>query len=230
MKCVNVSRQSRHSPSPPVGPKVPIEGLKSHRYREVMSDLDHAVSLPVAERRAVVQDFFFAHPGDGREGIGFGRAVADFLDWEVASERVVDGDGGSCWWKAVNGFLVLDLTAAIGGGMTREARAWRDYATGPAADQQGRLWHAHGLSIERAVGVSRELAANEPAPEREFIGIVLAALDHAGLVSRSTDDATLATAVERHYPMTYPIAAEELERLRDFGATTESGSGRPPGR
>ncbi len=71
-----------------------------------------SLSLTPSERRDAVERFFTTTQGLGR----MGRAVADFVDWQIRSGRIGDDGTGSPWWRSVNGYLVLDLmdaTAAL---------------------------------------------------------------------------------------------------------------------
>jgi len=74
--------------------------------------LNSALALEPAERRQIVSEFFTAHPGNGGGALGLGRAIADFLDWEIRSGRIADGGAGSPWWRLVNGGMILDLRDA----------------------------------------------------------------------------------------------------------------------
>lgn len=71
-----------------------------------------SLGLTATERREAVAGFFAAAPVIS----DMGRAVADFVDWQIRSGRIGEDGGGSPWWRAVNGSLVLDLidaTAAL---------------------------------------------------------------------------------------------------------------------
>lgn len=71
-----------------------------------------ALALEPGERREVVSEFFTAHPVGGSGPLGLGRAIADFVDWEIRSGRITEGGGGSPWWRLVNGGMILDLRDA----------------------------------------------------------------------------------------------------------------------
>src|SRR5690606_19380849 len=58
-------------------------------------------------RRDAMTHFFRRYPGTDRGPLGLGRAMVEFLDWLVSSGRI-GGEGGSPWWSALNGHLVLD--------------------------------------------------------------------------------------------------------------------------
>ena len=176
-----------------------------------------ALALPVARRRAAFAEFFGAHPGAGRRGLGLGTALDDFLAWEVASGRVLDGPGGSPWWKAVNGLMVLDIAAAAAGGpglRSPAARAWAAYAAGAGPDDQAALWEAHGASMHAAVAAVRPLLDAEPAAEPAFVAVVLDVLDRATARCSATDGPGLGDQARASYPGGYPAAAEEVVALR----------------
>ena len=71
-----------------------------------------ALALEPGERTAIVEAFFGAHPGGGDGPLGLGRAIADFVDWEIHSGRITEDGGGSPWWRVVNGGMILDLRDA----------------------------------------------------------------------------------------------------------------------
>lgn len=173
--------------------------------------LDEALRLSVRERLGLFGRFFRDHPGMGKTGIGLGRAVVEFLAWEIRSGRVADR-GGSPWWAAVNGLLALDVAAA-GGGSSAAASAWRHYAGAPPPEQQAALWRAHEESMTRAVSLASPLLEGECVVEQEFVAIVLRVLDGATEQCAPTDSPQLGNSVRRSYPVGYPIAASELAAL-----------------
>ncbi len=186
--------------------------------------LDEALRPGVAQRVGTFDRFFRSHPGHGRGALGLGTALADFLAWEVDSGRVADR-GGSPWWKAVNGLLVLHVAIAdlgprrVGGpgaveaGSASAVAAWREYVAAPPAEQQAALWRAHAASIALAVDAAVPLLADEDASEREFAAVVLRVLDGATRRLAPTDSPLLGDAVRRDYPAAYPIRPAELVAL-----------------
>ena len=180
--------------------------------------LEAAIALSVEERRRAFGRFFSAHPGPGRTGLGLGTALADFLEWEVASGRVADG-AGSPWWKAVNGLMVLDVADAAAGAdgpSTGAVRAWATYAAAVAGGDDGdqvALWHAHQASMAEATAVARPLLEDEPAEEVAFVAIVLDVLDRATARTTATDDHRLGDQARASYPSAYPATAEALVAL-----------------
>lgn len=188
-----------------------------------------ALHLRVGERVATFERFFGSSPGHGRRGLGLGTALADFLAWEVDSGRVADR-GGSRWWKAVNGVLVLDVAAAAGGPQARApagpaamhpapqpawraGAAWRAYAAAPPPGQQAALWRAHAASLARAVDLAQPLLAEEVPAERELVAVVLRILDAATRRQTPTDGPGLGAAVRAHYPATYPARPDDVVAL-----------------
>ncbi|MCZ7534883.1 MAG: hypothetical protein M5T61_02340 [Acidimicrobiia bacterium] len=77
------------------------------------SRLRAALALSPVERRVAVERFFTVHPGGGAGPLGLGRAVADFVEWEISSGRIGDDGDGSAWWRVVNGGMTLDLIDAL---------------------------------------------------------------------------------------------------------------------
>ncbi len=173
--------------------------------------LETALRMPAVERVALFDRFFHAHPGTGRTGVGLGRAMVDFLAWEVDSGRVAD-TGGSAWWAAVNGLLVLDVAAA-GAGPPTAGAAWRRYADAPPPEQQAALWRAHQESMARAVSLAAPLLEEECAAERAFVTLVLRVLDGATGRCAPTDSPQLGSSVRRSYPAGYPIGDSQLAAL-----------------
>jgi hypothetical protein len=172
--------------------------------------------LSVDERREIVEVFFLAHPGPGQRGLGLGRAVADFVEWEASSGRL-DEPGGSPWWRAVNESFVLDLRAASAGAAataaTAEASAaWNAYLTA-GADAQRALWTAHQVSLTGAVQAAAPLLGGELPAEQAFAEIVLAVVARTAADCVPTDTTALARSTRRLYPAGYPISAAQLEVL-----------------
>lgn len=203
--------------------------------------VEAAQRLSVAARVAAVRQFFARHRGGGDGPLGFGRAVADFLDWEVSSGRVAD-DGGSSWWRAVNGLMVLDLEEAgrVAGRASRDGTrgrseavaAWVDYArSGGEGDGQRLLWAAHQRSLHSALEAARGLLAGEDPVEQAFATVVVRVVDAAADRREPTDTATLAEMTRRLYPDHYPVTPEHLDGLRAALAAvaTGAGGGRSPG-
>ncbi len=209
--------------------------------REVI--LGVALRLSVAERRDVFTTFFAHHPGSARTGPGLGRALVDFLAWEIDSGRVADS-GGSAWWKAVNGMMVLDIAAAgtkpepIGrpawpgvlGGSTLagaghdQRAAWMRYAAAETDAQQAELWRAHAASMVRAVDLAAPLLGAESDAERSFVAVVLRVLDGATRRCVATDSPDLGDQVRHRYPDGYPISTDELAALAPASTTAPSES------
>lgn len=216
-------------------------GRRAHGpvQREVV--LGVALRLGVAERRDVFTTFFARHPGSARTSPGLGRALVDFLAWEIDSGRVTDS-GGSAWWKAVNGMMVLDIAAAAGqpepiagptwpGVLGRSAlagaghdqrAAWLRYAAAEADAQQAALWRAHAVSMARAVDLAAPLLAAEGDAERRFVAIVLRVLEGATRRCVATDSPELGNQVRHRYPAGYPISEEGVAALARASAAAPS--------
>ena len=200
----------------------PVARLYNHDMRPGLTAtaagarLAEAVALTAAARMETVEAFFAAHPRSPEGPFGLGRAIVDFQVWEVASGRIPANSGGSGWWRAVNGMMVLDIAAAAQGatGPTPAIRAWVDYIT--AAEPQRALWEAHQHSLHAGIRASGALLAVEPEAERRFAAIVIDVVDRTALAHTATDTDGLARLTERYYPAHYPIKAEEADALADL--------------
>ncbi len=188
------------------------------------AELEEALSLPTRIRRSTFERFFDAHPGGALPAPGYGRALIDFLAWEIDSGRVVDVSGaatggGSAWWSAVNGFLVLDLRDAMyrqdatPDGSCRHVGAWLRYTGARRGEEQRTLWRAHELSIGRGVIEAAPLLDEEEPAERTFIRLVLHILARATTSLEPTESPMLGETVQRQYPPRYPIEPNELDEL-----------------
>ena len=174
--------------------------------------IDSAVALTPDERRATCEAFFSAHPGAGVGRFGLGQAILDFQAWEVESGRITES-GGSAWWRAVNGLMVLDIADAH---HNRESElppvcAWQTYTS--ADGTQAALWEAHQRSLHAAVRLCVALLDREPAAEREFAQVVIDIVDRTALAGQPTDNPGLADLTRRFYPWSYPVGSDALPRL-----------------
>lgn len=186
-------------------------GLTLERACSVLAE---AIALTPSKRRRAVETFFAANRG-GRQGtFGLGRALLDFQAWQVVSGRITD-DGGSPWWRAVNGMMVLDIaTAGRGEPATSPAVvAWRAYMAA-AAGAQAALWEAHQQSLHRALRLTAGLLAEEAPEEQAFAAIVIDVVDRTALAASATDTPALAELTARYYPQAYPAAAAMLPALQ----------------
>jgi hypothetical protein len=189
-------------------PAAPARRLALYRSEQSLLTID--------ERREIVEVFFLSHPGPKRRGLGLGRAVADFVEWEASSGRL-DEASGSPWWRAMNESFVLDLRAAYAAvhpaGVGPEAwAAWGAYKAA-TPDPQRALWTAHQVSLTRAVEAAAPLLERESAEERAFADIVLALVARAAAQNSPTDTTDLARSTRRLYPASYPITPPQLEQL-----------------
>jgi len=172
--------------------------------------------LTVDKRREIVEIFFLSHPGPGRRGLGLGRAIADFVEWEASSGRL-DEASGSAWWRAVNESFVLDLRATLAATRPKGERraasaAWAAYMTATHDPQQA-LWAAHQVSLTSAVQAAAPLLEREPGEERAFAEIVLAVVARSAAEGVPTDTTDLARSTRRLYPPCYPISPLQLDTL-----------------
>lgn len=158
-----------------------------------------------------MSDFFTLWPGDANHSLGLGRALFEFQEWEIQSERIAD-EGGSRWWSAVNGRLVADLHDAAGGA----AGPWRDYieaVESGGGDLQALLWDAHQHSIGGGAHAAAALLGEECETEAAFARLALAVVDHAAQARHRTSGGGLGRSTRTLYPSRYPCRAEELDQL-----------------
>src|ERR1019366_1355157 len=87
-----------------------VAGPGRPRRPELATRSRAAVALQAGARDVIVRRFFSRHP-HGPGPLGLGRAVVDFVNWQVRSGRLVDAEG-SDWWRCTNGAMMLDLLAA----------------------------------------------------------------------------------------------------------------------
>ena len=184
-----------------------------------------ALALEPGERTEIVEAFFTTHPGGGSGPLGLGRAVADFVDWEIRSGRITDGGGGSAWWRLVNGAMVLDMrdAAAVdadgnadGAGADGAVGSWIAYirCDGAGAAQET-MWTAHQGSLHAGLHAADRAAllADERHAEREFAGLVVEIVNRTAAHHQATDTADLARMTARSYPQQYPITPQEWAAL-----------------
>lgn len=192
-------------------------GLTPHATAEPLAE---AIALTPAARMATVEAFFAASPRSSEGSSGLGRAILDFQAWEIASGRIPTSNGGSDWWRAVNGMMVLDIAAAAQGatGPTPAIRAWVDYTT--AAEPQRALWEAHQRSLHAGIRAAGALLVAESEAERRFAAIVIDVVDRTALSGSATDNDGLARLTERYYPGVYPIRPDALPALEGMREKT----------
>lgn len=178
-------------------------------------ELERAISLSPGDRMGIAGRFFERHPGLVGRGPGLGRAILDFQAWEIASGRI-SPEGGSDWWRAVNGFMVLDIGAAADGNAieTAAVKAWRAYREASGEGVQQLLWEAHQRSLHAGLRASRELLEREGTAEREFAGIVIDVVDRTALANATTDSDDLRNLTDRYYPAAYPTLDGQLAPLQ----------------
>lgn len=175
-----------------------------------------ALLLPAPARAAIVRRFFAKYP-HGTAPLGLGRAVVDFVDWELHSGRL--DDDGPEWWRCVNGVMMLDLRDAArtiehGLSVRGAGAAWVSYACGDIPGAQARLWDAHQVSLAAGLRHAGSLLEAEPAAEREFAAIVVAVVERVAADRSPTGTADLAAFTARRYPTHYPASDRDVATLR----------------
>jgi len=187
------------------------------RVPEIAPRARAALLLSASTRTQIACGFFARHP-HGSAPLGLGRAVVDFVDWERRSGRLAD-EGGSRWWRCINGVMMLDLRAAAraiahGRAARGAAAAWVTYADGEIRGAQVRLWAAHQASLAVGLEHAAPMLAAEPAAEREFAAIVVAIVERVAAGHAPTGTGDLAAFTARHYPSQYPTRDVEVAILR----------------
>lgn len=182
--------------------------------------LASAIALTPDARMETVEAFFAGSPRSSEGPPGLGRAIIDFQAWEVTSGRIAPNGGGTAWWRAVNGMMVLDIADATRGDDpgSSAVRAWLAYLS--SGEPQLTLWEAHQRSLHAGIRASGALLAAEPDAERRFAAIVIDVVDRTALSGTATDNDGLARLTERHYPRLYPIDPDALPALEEMREKT----------
>jgi RHS repeat-associated protein len=193
-----------------------------------------AIALEADQRMRTIEGFFLEYPGrratglkdwwrrhlagvpsDG--GLGMGRGIRDFTQWEIDSGRL-DPEFGSDWWRLVNGMMLLDLKTAqklIGTSGLADAQshnasvqAWLDYARAAATEVdegvlQQRWWWAHQLSLRRGLDAASVRLSQEHGAEQAFIGVVVENVDIAAVLNYRSNTPLIGGFVHTVYPGKY---------------------------
>lgn len=164
-----------------------------------------ALALTPGERREAVARFFAASPGAAH----LGRAVADFVDWQIRSGRIAEDGGGSPWWRLVNGHLVLDLA---------DATETLDRATGRAATDDVRA-----PAASRTTGGAEDLAATASRGAAWIAWARCDRSDRAVVQARlwEAHQASLVAALVRAEPLLEDETADERRFARTAVAMVE---------
>ena len=184
-----------------------------------------ALSLSVGQRTGILRSFFYDFPGKstGKEGLGYGHAVVDFLRWEIGSGRVSNG-AGSGWWKLVNGLLALDVQdahRALKRGTKRVAdsriQSWVAYAIyggSSSASEQRLLWTAHQRSLHCGIALGwAPWFGAESVTEQKFIDLGIRFVDLAALSNKSTASSEIGGFIGAEYPGRYPASTSDVTRV-----------------
>lgn len=195
-----------------------------------------------AEQRYAMREAFYRRWGKATDGgAGIGRSELDFMRWEI--DRGVlrtPSEGGSHWWRKVNGGLlydarlaelVLDEAPELDPG-TPASRHWIDFMRSSDASAWPRLWYrAHNTSIASGYLSAVEEAMEEPHSERVFVNMVLYRVLYAqalvegealGLLGRILADPRMPSVealldLPGYYPDHYPMTAAELKDVQGRG-------------
>jgi hypothetical protein len=172
------------------------------------------MNLSPDERFRIVREFFHAHPGTHSGPPGLGMAVLDFMGWLVGSGRMAE-EGGSPWWRTLNGSLVLDLAGDTPG--TPGVDAWQRYASATSAvstvadtrhaELQALFWEAHQTSLHSVLPACEDMLAAESRHERSFVEIAMRVVDLSARHNQPTHTPVLGESTRKLYPDHYPLAA-----------------------
>lgn len=205
----------------------------------IQSRLVEAERLAVAVRLTISRSFTELY---GRQGAG----VDEFTAWAADSGRLAmdsAGDGGSTWWRGVNGMIVMDISEAqnainaassMGGTPTalpRNVQCWVDYALHSLRshklnpidhlESQRLWWTAHQVSLHNGIHGFAYSLANEPARELRFISdIVVRNVDMVALVNGPTDIKAIKAYTALVYPSMYPPTAVALAKATLLAPST----------
>lgn len=173
-------------------------------------------------------------------GIGMGSDLLQFQQWLDRSGRLAPA-GGSGWWKAIDGSMLLDMDAAARMLVARRTQAnspdaavqgWLEFArtgtgpTVPRTERQRMLWTAHQRSIHAGIAANRDIFATESRRERVFIANTMKSLDTVALANWPTDrtlraDAWFGAYLRTAFPWSYPATPARV-------AVSELRADRPP--
>jgi len=181
---------------------------------------DEAIALSVEDRQAAMRSFVGRNEAVSayENATPHVSGLMAFTQWEVDSGRL-SNTGGSAWWRAVNGGMMLDIRAAgkliRSNGLSARSsdpniQAWIDYQvsarSGGQATTQRALWRAHQLSLHRGVDCFDDLLAREEGSEQEFIKHVVENVDITALLNFPSDEwgAMTIGAVGKSLPLVWP--------------------------
>jgi hypothetical protein len=172
--------------------------------------------------------YFYSDQGLGYgfgRGYGFGQGQLDFTAWEYRRGALAH----SPWWQAVNGQLLAEMleahflyTADLPGCAPSDpvVATWLTYLRAPSSMN----WYlAHNASIMRGYQLFEALAQAESFAEQIVMVNTLYRVSLADQMVGGSDDliarfsdprgpaVDLITAVDRFYPLTYPLTDEDAE-------------------
>ncbi|KNZ58428.1 hypothetical protein VP01_1931g5 [Puccinia sorghi] len=170
------------------------------------------------ENRLLVARSFSKNYGD------FTSGIVEFIEFLVCSGRLAE-QGGSQWWRGVNGLLILDLidaeealrssTPTAVSIIAPAVQHWITYALDwqqsylPNSCRVQRLWwKAHQTSLHFGIHAFRELLPLEPRMETNFITyICVPNVDLTAIFSIPTNLKLIKLYTIIAYPHHYPAKA-----------------------
>ena len=171
-----------------------------------------ARSLPAERRLEILDAMIRRQPrsrtrpaGRNPELLGIHR----FQGWLTNSGRVAD-DGGSPWWREVNGLLLLDIAESTTPNLTpsKPVAAWATYLNQRSRSTRTRAcWAAHQSSLHAAAQTASDVLAVETEAEQLFIAVALESVDLAARANLPTGRAgspIIGGFCRAFYPESYP--------------------------
>ena len=135
--------------------------------------------------------------------------IHHFQDWLTKSGRVAD-EGGSPWWRQVNGLLILDITESTrtDPAPSKSVEAWATYwDQGSRSARTTACWAAHQSSLHAAAQTASDALAVETEAEQLFIAVALESVDlaaRANLPTGRVGSPIIGGFCRAFYPESYP--------------------------
>lgn len=132
-----------------------------------------------------------------------------FQVWLTDSGRMAD-DGGSPWWREINGLLLFDVIESTTANPTSSGAvaAWATYWNQRSRSMRTRgCWNAHQSSLHAAAQTANDAFALETEAEQLFIAIALESVDlaaGANLPTGRVGSPIIGGFCRAFYPDSYP--------------------------
>jgi hypothetical protein len=203
---------------------IELDGHLTVRQRYI-----RGIRLNPTQREQIFNGFFNVYTGTQahyKRYLGYGRGLDQFLEWEIFSRRIVDGDLGSDWWEGVNGWMAQDMRDAQRllkrgkrASANRPINYWMKYGIESrrksSRDRQQRaLWRAHQYSLHCGIALAAGDWISEPVREQKFIEQAIHGVDLAVIGNQETDGDKAYTGLVIYYPRQYPATGDDAQRVR----------------